>query len=222
MRIHTNLFKLIQRKRHSAGFGVHSPFAFDLIKDTIHTPHSFYIYDDNRLKIKNAGLEELADIKYAKLLFRLINRFNAKDILEIGSGFGINTLYISAHSKNTTICSVEKDDKKNEVAQKLLKKNSTNITFTNELTIDTKAFDTIIWDLEEYPDNWEETIKIISKNIRIEGFVVINQIDKNKHNKRVWNNLCTIEMLTMSFDLGSIGVGFFKSSLPKLNYEISF
>lgn len=222
MRISTNLFKLIQRKRHSAGFGVHSPFAFDLILNTIHTPHSFYIYKENRRKIKKAKLEREADIKYAELLFRLINRFNAKDILEIGSGFGINTLYISAHSRKTTVWSVENDDEKMEIAQRLLKNNSRNIQFSKKLPTHKKRFDAIVWDLQLHPDNWEEILKALPKNIRTEGFVVINHIDKNKQCKRVWKELHNIDTLTMSFDLKSIGIGFFKPSLPKLNYAITF
>ncbi|HUI32080.1 MAG: class I SAM-dependent methyltransferase [Dysgonamonadaceae bacterium] len=222
MKISTNLFKLIQRKRHSAGFGVHSPFAFDLILNTIHTPHSFYIYKENRRKIKNAKLEKEADIKYAELLFRLINRFNAKDILEIGSGFGINTLYISAHSKKTTVWSVEKDDEKMEIARRLLKNNSRNIQFSKKLPTDKQGFDATVWDLQLHPDNWEEILKTLPKNIRTEGFVVINHINKNKQNKAVWEELLKIDRITMSFDLRSIGIGFFKPSLPKLNYEISF
>ena len=112
VRIFTNPFRLIQRVRHAYGFSVHSPFAFELIKDTIHTPHSYYIYQENRRTIEQLGLTKQADIKYAESLFRLVNRFNAKNILEIGSGIGVNTLYISNHSKQTTIVCIEKDDEK--------------------------------------------------------------------------------------------------------------
>ena len=68
MRFIPNPFRLIQRIRHAYGFSVHSPFAFDLILNTIHSPHSYYIYDDNKREIDRAGLMKAADFKYAELL----------------------------------------------------------------------------------------------------------------------------------------------------------
>ena len=94
MKIIKNPIRFIHRIRHCGGFGVHSPFAFKLILDTIYTPHSYYIYNDNKRKIDKAKLQKQANLNYAELLFRLMNRFNAKEILEVGSGLGINTLYI--------------------------------------------------------------------------------------------------------------------------------
>ena len=94
-----NLIRYINRKRHAAGYGVHSQFAFELIMDTIHTPYSYYIYKDNKDRLEQARLNKKANRKYAELLFRLVNRFNSREILEIGSGFGENTLYLNAHSK---------------------------------------------------------------------------------------------------------------------------
>ena len=221
MKISSKLFKLIQRKRHSAGFGVHSPFAFNLIRDTIHTPYSFYIYKENREKIKRAKLLNKADIKYAELLFRLINRFNAKDILEIGSGCGINTLYIIAHSQKTKVWCIEKDDEKRKIARNLLK-NNTRVCFLDELPKETSLFDAIVWDIQSYSDNLEKLLKLIPDLIREEGFVVINHINKSSVNRNAWQDILKTDALTMSFDLGSTGIGFFKSSLPKINYDISF
>ena len=222
MKSTNNLFRFIHRRRHSAGFGVHSPFAFNLILDTIHTPHSFYIYEENRQKIDKAGLTKQADIKYAELIFRLINRFNAKDILEIGAGLGVNSLYISSHSRQTTVVCVEENKEKTEIAQSLLANKSENIIFTNVLPNKENSFDAIIWDLMEYPLRQEETLDTIYNSIRDDGFIVVNHINKGVQNKNTWQEILKMDTITMSFDLKSIGIGFFKSSLPKLNYDLYF
>ena len=222
MKSTNNLFRFIHRRRHSAGFGVHSPFAFNLILDTIHTPHSFYIYEENRQKIDKAGLTKQADIKYAELIFRLINRFNAKDILEIGAGLGVNSLYISSHSRQTTVVCVEQNKEKTKIAQSLLANKSENIIFTNVLPNKENSFDAIIWDLMEYPLRQEEIFDTIYNSIRDDGFIVVNHINKGVQNKNTWQEILKMDTITMSFDLKSIGIGFFKSSLPKLNYDLYF
>lgn len=63
-----NPFRLIQQIRHAYGFSVHSPFAFDLILNTIRSQHSFYIFEENRREIEKIGLMKEADFKYAELL----------------------------------------------------------------------------------------------------------------------------------------------------------
>ncbi len=216
-----NIFRFINRKRHAAGFGVHSPFAFNLILDTINTPHSYYIYNENKRKIEKAGLEKQANIKNAELIFRLINRFNSKNILEIGSGVGINTLYISTHSKQTKVICVEQKEEKIKIAQSLLALKLKNISFTNVLPIMKNSFDAIIWDLKEYPQQ-EETLNTIKTTIKSGGFIVVNHINSCQQNSNIWQKILQLDTATMSFDLGAIGISFFKPSLPKLNYDLYF
>ena len=216
-----NLFRFIHRKRHAAGFGVHSPFAFNLILDIINTPHSYYIYNDNKRKLDRAGLDNNeTKLKYAELLFRLMNRFNAKDILEIGSGLGINTLYISAHSKQTSVICVEQEEEKAKTAHSLLTNKLENIIFANVLPTKENSFDVIVWDLKEYPLKDDETLRTICSTLKSDGFIVVNHINKGKQNKAVWQKIMKHDALTMSFDLEAIGIGFFKPSLPKLNYDL--
>lgn len=222
VRIFTNPFRLIQRIRHAYGFSVHSPFAFDLILNTIHTPHNYYIYKENRVIIEQAGLTKQADIKYAELLFRLINTFNTKDILEIGSGFGINSLYISKHSKQTTVVCVEKDAEKTKTAQMLLANKMDNLTFKDVLPTNLGNYGAVLWDLKLYPLELESTLNTVINCIKPEGFIVLKHINYNRHNKQVWQKIQNMDRMTMSFDLGSIGIGFFKPSLPKLCYDIYF
>lgn len=222
MRFIFNPFRLIQRLRHAYGFSVHSPFAFDLILNTIHSTHSFYIYDGNKREIDKVRLTKEADFKYAELLFRLTNRFDARDIIEIGSGFGINTLYIRAHSKQTNVHCVEKDNEKLMIAQQLLVNKMENIVFSDLLHNENKNFDAVIWDLNLYPIQSGEVLSMIQGSIKEDGFIILKGINRNRKNKQLWQKALILNGLTMSFDLGSIGIGFFKPSLPKLNYDVYF
>ncbi len=222
MRIISNPFRFINSIRHASGFGVHSPFAFNLISDTIYCPHSYYIYDENRSRLNKVGLLKQADVKYAELLFRLTNKFNSKSILEIGSDCGINTLYIRATSEQTAILCVESDDKKIETARKLLSNKSAQIVFSEILPTELENYDAVFWNLALYPIQREDTIHSIKNSINEGGFIVLKHINSNKQNREVWKKMINTDSLTMSFDLGSIGICFCNLSLPKLNYDVFF
>lgn len=221
MKIIKKLIRYINRRRHAAGHGVHSQFAFELIMDTIHAPYSYYSYQDNKSILQHTQLSKEANTKYAELLFRLINRFNSKNILEIGSAKGINTLYLASISKQTQITCIEEDKDKTNIAQSLLANKLENIIFSSKLPMSKQSFDAIVWDLEQYPHK-KEVLKTIPHLIKKDGFVVVNAINKEKENQEVWQSILQLNSLTMSFDLGTIGIGFFKPSLPKLNYDIYF
>lgn len=222
MKSYNKLFRFIQRKRHSAGYGVHSQFAFELIMDTIYTPYSYYTYQDNKNMIDQVGLDVEVNVKYAELLFRLVNRFNSTEILEIGSGFGVNTLYLCAHSKEARVTCVEQENEQTKKAQLLLAHKLENIIFSKVLPTKETCFNAIVWDLKQYPTEKEKVIATIEKTIKSEGFVVVNHINRGKENRDVWQKTIQLKTVTMSFDLGAIGIVFFKPGLPKLNYDLCF
>lgn len=221
--MYCNFFRFIHRKRHSAGFGVHSPFAFDLILNTIHSPHQYYCYDRNRYLIKKTGLYNKKHIKYAELLFRLVNRFNSKNILQIGCDNGVDSLYISSFSAHVNVLCIEHDIKKTEIAKTLLSFHKQNIIFTNMLptTIENK-FNAIIWDLDFSEKINNSILKQLNSLISDKGFIVANNIHRTKQNRELWEKILENNNSTMSFNLRTIGVVFFNDSLPKLNYDISF
>ncbi len=222
MRFIFNLFRLIQRIRHAYGFSVHSPFAFDLILNIIRSQYSFYIYEENRREIEKIGLMKETDFKYAELLFRLLNKFKAKDILEIGSGFGINTLYIGAHSKQTSVHCVEIDRVKRNISQQLFVNKIRNIMFIDLPINENSFFDAVIWDLKLFPTKSDEILSVIEKKIKNGGFIVLRGINTSNSERQIWQKVRKLDRLTMSFDLGTIGIGFLKPSLPKLNYDVFF
>ena len=81
--------------RYTKGFGVHSPYAFSLITQVINEKMYYYAYDDirrlrkysaeRRFKIKRITLKKKIPSKKLFLIYRLVNNFNPKNILQIGS-----------------------------------------------------------------------------------------------------------------------------------------
>ena len=110
--------------RYRKGFGVHSPFVYNLITKVIEERCPYYCFDDIELVRKqllfcNATLtlpertrnrkvcrrtvgqvvaHEAIKPKHGALLFRLANYFKSKQILQLGCSVGIPTLYLTAYA----------------------------------------------------------------------------------------------------------------------------
>lgn len=117
------LYRIFRFRR---GFGVHSPFVYNLITKVIEEKRPYYCYDDIELVRRQfyyretrlpwidrryGGKKEVlyrpvGDIlrreairrKQGELLFRLANYFKPRHILQFGCSAGISTLYLTAYA----------------------------------------------------------------------------------------------------------------------------
>ena len=74
------------RFRHRCGYGVHSPSDFFLITFVVYERLAFYAY--NLLHAKRKQVEHLPHYreKTDRLLFRLVNHLQPRNMLEVGTG----------------------------------------------------------------------------------------------------------------------------------------
>lgn len=119
--------------RYRKGFGVHSPFVFNLITKVIEERcqyYSFYdielirkqllfqngeiTYPDRRQKgkmrrrtIGRIVEREAIRPKHGALLFRLANYFKSKHILQIGPSMGLSTLYLTSYASDLKCIALE-------------------------------------------------------------------------------------------------------------------
>lgn len=126
----TLLYRAIRYRR---GFGVHSPFVFDLITKVIEEECPYYrfneiellrkqllgkeeqiTYPDRRskgkLKSRTIGAvvkREAIRPKQGALLFRLANYFKSKNILQVGTTTGISTLYLTSYASGLRCVALE-------------------------------------------------------------------------------------------------------------------
>lgn len=134
--------------RYRGGYGVHSPFVFNLITKVIEEHCPFYAFNEIELlrsKLhyqkdqfaytdhKNGNIscrDTIANIvekqairpKQGKLLFRLANYFKAKRIIQLGSSVGISTVYLTAYAKDIKCILLEKDKDQAAIARNTFSK----------------------------------------------------------------------------------------------------
>lgn len=120
------------------GHGIHSPFVYDFIKQVLRdkkenalfAPIEFrrniLIRDNRFIEVADLGAgsatnkrkkRKVADIarsslkskKYARLLYRIAKHYQPKEIIELGTSFGITTAYLASANSNSKIISCEGD-----------------------------------------------------------------------------------------------------------------
>ena len=106
------------------GHGVHSPFVFDFIKNVKNDKKEYTCYEmieqqrkklladetiidvedfgagssvmkTNKRAVKNIAQSSLKPKKYAQLLFRMVQHYQPKTIIELGTSLGITTSYLA-------------------------------------------------------------------------------------------------------------------------------
>lgn len=120
------------RAKHTGGFGVHSPFIYDFIKNVVETKHPSYAFEpienirkelqhnhttivsrdfgankNKQRTLSNITRNTLKSAREAQLLFRTIERYKCRNITELGTSLGLTTLYLASSSKHICCTSFE-------------------------------------------------------------------------------------------------------------------
>jgi predicted O-methyltransferase YrrM len=228
------------------GYGVHSPFAFDLITNVMEERGMYYCYEmldhlrlqlqrgngkiecgDKELTVKQAMRKYCFSTGGYKLLFRLANRFRPEKILIAGSGLGLTPLAIAAYSKNVDCMVLEPEPSIAMIARNMIKKyahSSISVYEHNgsesELS-ELKPFDFIIWGKNGLSAAGF-SLEVFEKMLRYvtdESVMVISGINASRADKRIWETLCAHNRVSMTFDLYSFGIVFFTPKLNRKTYK---
>jgi len=196
---------------------------YSLITKIIEEKNSFYAYKDIEDYIFFRLNTRKDSSKTQLLLFKLINYFNCKKIVELGSGYGLNSLYLTAPSEFCECICYESSAVKYETAKKLYKGWNRKISLHTENLPDiVEKQDCIYINLNNFSIKDYFLKKMIHNNIKESSLIIIEDIRTNKSHQVLWRNLKELDEVTVSLDLFNIGILFFDPKLYKRNYRISF
>jgi len=145
------LIKYYLFSRHKYGYGIHSPFVYDLIKSIVRRKfdkretenleklrkemnNSQYLINhidfgseginiNSRKKtISSISRRTAIKRKYGELLFQLVRKFRPDNILELGTSLGISTMYMALASPDSKINTIEGCLETAEIAENNFKK----------------------------------------------------------------------------------------------------
>ena len=102
------------RHHRSGGFGIHSPYAYQFVRNVWRQRLPYYAYEGihqliDTVKVGTTPRQrrdmDLIDEREARLLFRVVNFFNPGSILQVGAATGIESVVIyprpGGHTRRT-------------------------------------------------------------------------------------------------------------------------
>jgi len=227
--------------------GVHSPFVYDLVtkcfynkkkipayidilnyrKELLNSKRSINVTDfgagsrvfkSNTRKIsaiaKNAGISS----KRAKLLYRITNYFQSKEVLELGTSLGIATMAIAKNNPNSNVTTIEGCPETAKIAKELFYKYE--IKNVNSITSDFSIFLNSIknekdYDLVYFDGNHTKkaTISYFNKLLTCandNSIFIFDDIHWSKEMEEAWDMIKTNPSVSISIDTFFWGLIFFR------------
>jgi predicted O-methyltransferase YrrM len=254
-------FKYYLTSSNGKGHGVHSPFVFEFIKFVLNDKNKYDVYDTiekqrkvllndktvievedfgagstviktNKRVVKDIAASSLKPKKYSQLLFRMIQFYNKKNVLELGTSFGITTSYIAAASNNPKVTTMEGSQSIAAIAQQsfnALQLNNIAIIkgdFENTLASFLASSNTIDFAFLDGNHRKIPTLnyfqQILQKSDK-ETIFVFDDIHWSKEMEEAWEEIKSHESVTLTIDLFFIGIVFLKKDFKvKQHFSVRF
>jgi predicted O-methyltransferase YrrM len=250
--------KYIFLARHRKGHGIHSPFIFDLVSRifrnktdgnvvcNIEKVRKKLLSNHEKIKVNDLGsgrdklstnLRKVSDIaryspvpsKYGQLLSNLASEYGKPMILELGTSFGISTMYMASGSPGTIVYTIEGSSEISEIASG----NFIEAGLNNIKSL-TGSFDEMLpvaFDSGEKPglvfidgDHRKEALlryfSTITDASDISTVIVIDDIHYSREMEEAWREIQLNEKVSATVDVFRMGIVFIRSGITHKNYIV--
>lgn len=180
--------------------------------------------------IKYIARTSSSSVKFSCFLKRAAQYIDAKNILELGTSFGLNTSYL-ANKKDAQVTTIEGSLEIAEVALenfqkldfnniKLVQANIDNVL--TEVLSELGPLDLIYMDANHTYGATISYFNQIQPLLTDSSIVIIDDIHWSEGMYKAWKELCSRKEVSLSIDIFDAGLLFFKSGLTKSHYTIKF
>lgn len=182
-------------------------------------------------KIKDIAKNSAKNEKFGKLLYRIVQFYKPKNILELGTSLGISSLYLAKADNKSQVFTFEGCPETAKIAEKNFKKlNAKNLnitignfnkTLTSRLN-EIKTIDLVFIDgnHQRKPtiNYFEQCLKYANNNT----IFIFDDIYWSEEMEKAWGYIKAHSKTKLTIDLFFFGIVFIKSELSKENYTIKF
>lgn len=244
------------------GHGIHSPFVFDLVEKVLNDRRNYAAYKEVELQrslllgnetiitvedfgagstkgltkqrvVQQIAATSLKPKKYAQLLYRLVNYFQPKQILELGTSLGITTAYLAKANPSATVTTMEGSTAIAEIAKQqfvdLQLKNINIVTGNFDETLQPvidKALEPFNFVFIDGNHRKEPTLRYFEQLLAKadhDTVFVFDDIHWSKEMEEAWEEIKQHSSVTLTIDLFFIGVVFLrKEQREKEHFVIRF
>ena len=235
------------------GHGVHSPFVFEFITRVLNDNRHFYAFDaiekirsqllsnhstieiqdfgagsrvakTNTRKISDVAKGSLKPAKYSQLLFRMIDFYAPKQIVELGTSLGITTAYLASANPAAKVTTFEGSSAVAQIAEHNLGLlGLTNISliqgnFDEQLPdwlVNNKKLDFAFVDGNHAFKPTMAYFEALLEVVHEDAILVFDDIHWSEEMEQAWAQISAHPRVTLSIDLFFIGVVFFRQEFAQ-------
>lgn len=230
---------------------LHSPFLYNFYMELIKNKHPFNDFEElnilrkqlhlnattieitdfgagskklksNKRQIKQIAKHGIAQKKQAEFLYRLINKFSPKTIVELGTSVGLTSLYLSKASPKSIIYTIEGCPSLFKFSKELFKTStgsvsnivSTKGNFNIEFPKLLSKIDSLDFLYIDGNHAYEPTInyfKLALERKNKNSIFVFDDIYWSEGMQKAWKEICAHKEVTLSLDLFYFGIVFFRT-----------
>ena len=234
--------KLYRKLRYRKGYGVHSPFIYNLITKVIEEKTPYYVFEDienfrkellsRENPCKTLTAEETQSKDYGALLFRLVNFFKCRTVLQIETSTGLMSLYLALPLRKSCRCyALEERTGLLESVRTFAENHSLKNLHPVEgaysetllrLKTEVASFDFVFINTQGNAEKTREALALIETYIGPQTVMVIDKIRRNKEMQKLWKEMKNRSDVRLTIDLLSLGLVFFNPQLHKRHYKNYF
>jgi len=235
----------IRKAKYGRGFGIHSPFVFSLITNVLREKSLYYDYkrieqlrdallDDPSFLLNRETQKKiqksLTSERHGRFLFRLVNFFHPETLLEIGTGLGVDTLYMASPQKNCRCFTLEEDPLLQDLSGKLFSaQSSSNIELVKGRWRDSleealnkiEKLDFVCLNANQ-KQPIHELYKMCRSKMHEQSIFVIRNIRVSKDLYELWEELKKEEKVISAVDMYSMGILLYNPSLTNKHYSLYY
>lgn len=238
------------------GDGVHSPFIFSFITDIKNEKHPYYTYrvieqirnsllhDKSIIHVTDLGTgksrsraicdiakRSLKPTKEAQLLFRMVNTYQPKTIIDLGTSLGTSTLYLAQGNPTATVYTFEGCPQTAKIAASNFKNaRSSNIQLTiGDITTTLPnvleklpSIDFVFFDANHQKEPTLSYFQQCIQKASTHAVFVFDDIHWSEGMQEAWNMIRQHPQVRVSVDLFHLGILFLNPELKPAHYNLKF
>lgn len=215
--------------------GLHSPFVYHLVDEVIYDRSERSDYAEIE-KLHQKLLQDQSAVmpskrsKIHRLIYRLVEEFTPRNILEIGTNVGISTLYLAKAAPSARIITIQTYSETDNSVQnfKSLQTNNVEYLVQNEdhtvagIISKVKNLDIVFVAAERRMESPLDYFYICLPKISSKSIMIFETIYLSKATKEAWEEIKAHPSVTVTVDLFWIGMVFFKDDQAKEHFRIRF
>ncbi len=240
--------------------GIHSPFVYSLLDTVIYSAENREVYGiaeglkdallrdtrtititdlgagsnisrSNQRAVKNIARSSAKELKYGRLLHRLVAHFQPKEMVELGTSLGVSALYQATGNPTGRLSTFEGCPETAAIARENFKKtNTANVTliegnFDATLQSHLNAIPKLDWFFNDGNHRKEPTLRYFEwclQKAHSETILIFDDIYWSKEMAEAWEIIKAHERVSVTLDLFQIGIVFLREGQAKQDFVIRY